>query len=216
MSEPTSGGKERPDHEPDIDPENGHDGVQDQPTEPASSDPTAPIWADPTAPIPTPPSAPGAAQPPGEQPADHPQATPPVPPPLSNPYAQQPPPAPYPQQSAQPYGQPQQGPQYPAYGQQPYSTGPHPNANAAAIVLTVLSGISLFICNILAIAPLILGIVSLTKNPTDPVGSRRLTKIGWIVFAGVWVLGILIVIGYLVLFATAVNNGSGPNTTFGN
>src|SRR5674476_1235690 len=224
MGEPTSGGNERPDPEPEKDTERNQDEVQDQPSESVFNDPTAPVWSDPTAPIPAP-TPPGPAHPQSDQPADHPQGTPPVTPPVSNPYAQQPPPPPYAQQpppppyaqqTAQPYGQPQPGPQYPAYGQQSYATGTHTEPNGSAIVLTVLSGISLFVCNILAIASLVLGIVALTKNATDREGSQRLTKIGWIVFAGVWVLGVLVVIAYIVLFATAISNGSGPNTSVGN
>src|SRR5674476_801371 len=215
MGEPTSGGNERPDPEPEKDTERNQDEVQDQPSESVFNDPTAPVWSDPTAPIPAP-TPPGPAHPQSDQPADHPQGTPPVTPPVSNPYAQQPPPPPYAQQTAQPYGQPQPGPQYPAYGQQSYATGTHTEPNGSAIVLTVLSGISLFVCNISAIAPLVLGIVALTKNATDREGSQRLTKIGWIVFAGVWVLVVLVVIAYIVLFATAISNGSGPNTSVGN
>jgi hypothetical protein len=64
-------------------------------------------------------------------------------------------------------------------------------ANGSAIALTLLSFLSLLVCNILAIASGVIGIVALTKNTTDPQGSRRLTKTGWIVFASVWALAIV-------------------------
>jgi hypothetical protein len=190
------------------------------------------------------PTPPGAAQPESDEPAASPQATPRVAPPVSNPYAQQPPqpqgqqpppPAPYGQQppppppygqqqpgqqypaygqQPSPYGQ-QPGPQYPAYGQQTYATGQQTEANGSAIVLTILSGVSILVGNILAIGSLIMGIVALTKNNTDHEGSRKLTKIGWIVFAVTWAVAILAGIALIVLFATAISN-SDSTTSFGN
>jgi hypothetical protein len=226
MSEPTDGGKQQPDPDRDPetnqDPERGADEVQDETPDLTFSDPTAPVWADPTAPIPAPPTPPGAAQPPSDRPA-----APPVAPPISNPYAQQPaqpyaqqpPVQPYGQQPpAQPYGQqpPAQpyGQQPLAYSQQPYAIGQHTPANTSAIVLTILSGVSVIFCNILAIASLVVGIVALTKNTTDHEGSRRYAKIGWIVFASVWAVAILGIIALIILGAQASNNP--PNNMFGN
>jgi hypothetical protein len=151
---------------------------------------------------------------------------------VSNPYAQQPPqplgqqpPAPPSYGQPQPYGQEpgqqypaygQQYPQqYPAYGQQTYATGSQTETNTSAIVLTVLSGISCFVGNILAIGSLILGIVALNKNATDHESSRHLTKIGWIVFAVTWVVGTLVGIALIIAFAVALSH-SDPNTSFGN
>jgi hypothetical protein len=228
MSEPTSGGHDKPGSEPEKDAEPGQDEVQDQPSESVFNDPTAPVWSDPTAPIPseqTAPTPPGATPPESDEPAANP-ATPPVAPPLSNPYAQQPPP-PQGQQMAPPppYGQQQPGPQFPAYGQQPaqqypaygqqtYSTGTQTETNSSAIVLTILSGVSIFFANILALAPLIMGIIALTKNTTDHEGSRRLTKIGWIVFAVAWAVAVLATVGFIIFFAAAVSN-SGSSANFG-
>jgi hypothetical protein len=81
-------------------------------------------------------------------------------------------------------------------------------------VLTILSGISIISCNILAIASLVLGIVALTKNATDHEGSGRTTKIGWIVFALVWAVAILGLIGLIIVGAHSSNNPS--NDMFGN
>ena len=104
------------------------------------------------------------------------------------------------------YGQPQYGGQYPAYGQSPYATGTRAPTNTSAILLTVLSALSL--CNIVAIGSLVLGIVALTKTSTDPEGSHRLTKIGWIVFAVGWAVVIVGFVGLIVLGVVAGNGGS--------
>lgn len=215
MSEPTSGGTQKPDPDPDKSPGQDQSEIQDAPPDTVFSDPTAPVWADPTAPIPTPPTPPSASRPEDEQPAAGPPSTPPVAPPLSNPYAQQPPqphgeqppPPPYGQQPpSQPYGQ-QPGAQYPAYGQQTYATGPHTETNGSAIVLTILSGVfMLSTCFIVGIPSLIFGIMALTSNNTDPVGSRKKTKTGWIIFGvnfGIVVL--LAIVGLGLLIATGNN-----------
>ena len=233
MSEPTNGGRQQPDPDPKKNRDKVQDEASDQTPEPVFSDPTAPVWADPTAPMPAPPTPPGAAGPQNDEPPAGPFApqppTPPVAPPLSNPYAQQPPvqpygqpPAqpyglpPYGQPPAQPYGQAQSAQQYPVYSQQPYAVAPHTEANGSAIVLTILSGVSLVFCNLLAIASLIFGILALTKNSTDHGGSRRYTKIGWIVFAVCWAIAVLGLIAYIIFIATSVSNGSISNDMFGN
>jgi len=131
---------------------------------------------------------PYAAQPYGQQPS----------------YGQQPPVQPYGQQPPGGYGQ-----QYPGYGQQPYTTG----ANGSAIVLTILSVLSLFVCNPLALGSLIVGIVALTKNATDPQGSRRLTKTGWIVFAVIWTLTIVGLVLFVITSGLSDDlNGSVPGS----
>jgi len=113
------------------------------------------------------------------------------------PYGQQPS-QPYPaygqQTPSQPYGQP-----HPGYGQQTYGTGAPGETNGSAIVLVVLSILTL--CNPLTLASLVFGIIALTKSSTDPEGSRHMTKIGWIVFAVVWVLAIL---GFVLLVVVGV------------
>jgi hypothetical protein len=184
MSEPTSG-----DNQPD--------------------DPTAPLWADPTAPIPAPPVPPGAAPPQDQEPPAHAQGAPQAPPPMGNPYAQQPPAQPYAQQPpAQPYGQ-----QYPAYGQQSYLSGPPTDANASAIVLTIVSGIiMLSTCFFIGIPSLVFGIMALASNSTDPTGSRKKTKTGWIIFAvnaGVVVLLAVTVIAFLVVKGNSSSDSKG-------
>jgi hypothetical protein len=228
MSEPTSGGTRKPDPDPDRDPEAGQNEAQEEAQDAVFSDPTAPVWADPTAPIPEWPTPPSASHPQDDQPTAtpsgpaNPQPTPPVAPPVSNPYAQQPaqpygqqqPAQPYGQQQPpQPYGQQQPGPQYPAYGQQPYATGPHTETNGSAIVLTILSGvIMLSTCFLVGIPSLIFGIMALTSNSTDPDGSRKKAKTGWIIFAvnfGIVVL--LAIVGFGLLIATGNNVSDSDN-----
>jgi outer membrane biosynthesis protein TonB len=210
MSDPSSGSTQSP----DPDPGKGHDGTQDEPSGSVFNDPTAPVWADPTAPIPAPPTPPGGAPPTGDQPATNPQETPPVAPPVSNPYAQQPPPAygqqpppAYGQQPPAAYGQPEPGQQRPGYGQQPYATGPPTETNASAIVLTIVSGVvMLSTCFVIGIPSLIFGIMGLTSNTTDPVGSRKKAKTGWILFAvNAGVVILLSLVGLAILIATGNN-----------
>ncbi len=230
MSEPTSGGTQKPDPDPDGSPGQDQNDVQDAPPDSVFSDPTAPVWADPTAPMPALPTPPSATQAEDEQPAASSQPTPPVAPPLSNPYAQQPaqphggqppPPLPYGQQpyaqqpySQQSYSQQQPGTQYPAYGQQTYPTGAQTDTNGSAIVLTILSGIfMLSTCFTVGIPSLVFGIMALTSNSTDPAGSRKKTKTGWILFGinfGVVVLLAIVAFGLLI----ATGNNISDNNSF--
>ena len=135
-----------------------------------------------------------------------------------NPYAQQPPAQPYGQPTSQygqptsQYGQPQSpeyGQQYPAYDQQTYATGPPTAANGSAIVLTILSGVTMLsTCFIIGIPSLVFGIMALTSNSTDPAGSRKKAKTGWILFAvNVGIAVAIGVIAAIALFAFS-NNGS--------
>jgi hypothetical protein len=227
MSEQTGGENQKPDPDKDKEPgrDQNPDDVQDQSPGPVFSDPTAPIWADPTAQMPTPgppaasptsSTAPGTPFPHGAHAADPygPGQSSPSGPPASNPYAQQPPVQSYGQQ---PYGQagaPQYpgGPQYPGYGQQSYSTGSTTQTNGSAIALTIVSALSL--CNFFCAAPLIMGIIALTRNSTDPEASRRLTKIGWIVFAVIWALTLLVLVGGIALGLLSDTSG-GSSSGFG-
>lgn len=213
MSEPTAEGQQHP--------EADRGDNQDQTSGSVFNDPTAPVWADPTAPIPAtpaaavpsesvqdtpevplvPPAPPGAAYPYGQQPTA-PQATPPALPPVSNPYAQQPP--------AQPYAQP-----YPAYGQQYYATGaPTAPSNTSAIILTIVSGVSMLsTAFFVGIPSLIFGIMALTSNNTDPVGSRKKAKTGWIIYAVNAVVVVLLAFAAIALLLiggmSSVNMNSG-------
>lgn len=88
----------------------------------------------------------------------------------------------------------------------PYMSAPTP-ANTSAIVLVVLSSLALMTgyCCYIGIPSLILGILGLTKNSTDPEGAARLTKIGWITFAS---LAIITVLAVLVFVLVVIVSGS--------
>lgn len=150
----------------------------------------------------------------------------------ANPYAATPPPPPYdpyaaPQPAYDPYaatgGQAQQG-GYPAYnapGQwqaPPAAYGAPAPQNTSALVLTILSGIVTVSCCIPGIAPLILGIMALTKQSTDPEASRRLTKWGWIAFGIGLALVVLGGIAFIALGTAGVfddgSYGSDPDFSY--
>ena len=190
MSEPTGDEKQQPDP----------DQVQDQVSGSDFSDPTAPVWADPTAAVPAPPS----------------------PPPENNPYGQQPPAPPYGQQPpAPPYGQqppaPPYGQQPPTYNQQYYATGAATvPSNTSAIILTIVSGVSMLgSAFVVGIPSLIFGIMALTSNSTDPVGSRKKSRIGWILYAvNAGVVVILVIIAIIGLIAFSGSNSIDFNTSY--
>lgn len=113
-------------------------------------------------------------------------------------------PGPYPDQGGykQGYGQlPASG--YPGPGGVGYP--PPPPSNGSAIGLTIASGLAFVSCvGLLALPSLIMGIIALTKNATDPVGSRKLTRTGWIVFGVCMALTVLFGILYLVFMGGMV------------
>lgn len=149
-------------------------------------------FRDPTAPPPLPDS--GATEPLGA----------PGPPTPARPSPDQPP-APY---SAPPAGAPYGAPPPPPYARPvpppaaspyPYATAPaglsSPTSNASALVLTIVSAVALAFCGgVLVIPALVLGVVGLAKQSTDPQGSQRMSRWGWWAFAVGVVLSILTVV----------------------
>ena len=139
---------------------------------------------------------------------------------MSNPYAQQPPAPPWVPSQPDPYGQPQPGPQYPPYGQQysaygqsPYAAGALAPSNTSAIILTIVSGVSMLSSAFLVGIPsLIFGIMALTSNSTDPVGSRKKSRTGWIIFAVNAALAALVVIIVVIAFVILGTNTSDFNS----
>ncbi len=107
-------------------------------------------------------------------------------------------PGPYPDQGGyqQGYGQ------LPAGGYPGYPGGSYPApppSNGSAIGLTIVSGLAFLSCiGLLALPSLIIGIIALTKNATDPAGSRKLTKTGWIVLAACMAITVVLAILYFV------------------
>jgi len=236
MSEPTGDGKQQPD--PEQQPEAAPGDPHDETSGSVFNDPTAPVWADPTAPIPAtpaaevpsawvqdtpepplvppaPPTPPGVSSPYGQQPPA-PQAIPPV----SNPYAQTPPAPPYAPPCSDPYGQqypaPPEGQQYPAYGQQYYAPGaPAVPSNTSAVVLTIVSGVSMLgTAFLVGIPSLIFGIMALTSNTIDPVGSRKKSRIGWIIYAVNVGILVLLIVGVIALFVVSGTSSTGSDAGY--
>lgn len=109
-----------------------------------------------------------------------------------------PPPGPGPQQ---PYGQPGY-PQAVGYAPtQPTSTP------ASTIVLMIVSALSCFTCylTLAGIVTTILAIVAVSKSSTNPDDCRRLTKIGWIVYA------VLVALSAAGIVALIVNSNNSLN-----
>lgn len=108
---------------------------------------------------------------------------------------------------------PPQGQPYGGYGTPYRSTPP---TNTSAIVLTVLSALSLLSCaNIFIIPALVLGILGLTRNNTQPQDARSKTKLGWILFAVAWAI---IIIGAIIVGIIAAAGGfdGGASYDYGN
>ena len=119
------------------------------------------------------------------------------------------------------YGQGQQGGYggYDGYGQQPgyYAAQPQQGAgtNVSAIVLTVLAGLTTLSCyfSLAGVPALVFAIIALTKQNSDMAASRRMTKIGWIVWG---VLMVVVVIAIVVIIAVVVSHGSSSDpSTYG-
>ncbi|NLJ53739.1 MAG: hypothetical protein GX344_06345 [Intrasporangiaceae bacterium] len=141
------------------------------------------------------------------------QSAPPVPP-LSGTYGTPPPPpgSPYPPQGQAPYGSAPYGDPNAPYGAPPpgyYAQAPS-QTNTSALVLTILSGIGIFACCGVTIVSLVLGILGLTKQATDPVQSAKLTKWGWIAFACGLVLAVVGFVLYVVGFVALAPELSEP------
>jgi hypothetical protein len=192
------------------------------PGRPAGDEPTQPV-APPSQPTASPYQPPYGQPPYGQQPLyGQPQYGQPAPgqPPPSG---QQQPPPPYGQPPAygqQPAYQPPYGgappygyayPQPPGYATPPYGGYSQPMPTpGSTIALVVVSGICTLGC-LFGIPSLVLGIIALTKVNTNIAETRRLTRIGWIVFG---VLAALAVTAIIVFFAVAVTSDTSSDTTF--
>ena len=159
---------------------------------PYAAPPANPYAAPPANPYGAPPA--GAGVPPQPGPPAYGQGVPPYAPSTpANPYAVnqgQPAPQLNPYATGGPAG-------YPPPGQPPFSyqQAPQRRTNVSAIVLLILSGLTLLACCLVEIPAVILAIVALTKQNDDPAGSRRLTTYGWIAFG----VGLLIAVVVAVL-----------------
>ena len=81
----------------------------------------------------------------------------------------------------------------------------------SAIALTITAGVlSVLCCSLLTLPALILGIVGLSKQSTDPEGSARMTRYGWIAFGVGLLVSILAIIGFFALGAGGYFDDPGP------
>ena len=140
------------------------------------------------------------------------------PPPTGQPYGLQPQPASGTQPLAYPpaptYGQQQGPPAYapayqpgaPAYqqyqpgqggyaGYAPASTSRFP---VGTFILLVLSAISLIATGIIGIPSAIVAVVAWRRSATDPASAKRLSTIGWIVYAANFAIGVPLLIWFYV------------------
>jgi hypothetical protein len=196
-----------------TDPADSGDGFQD---------PTAPGWASPPPGPSTPPTSPDASvAPPSPDAASSPapdagsaqgawaptDQPPPTPSPQDFPYGA----APYgrPSPTQQPYGSTAYGQSPHALPPEPYGSptgpygsppgpytpyGPPPTPNTSAVVLTVVSGIATAMCCLLGLPSLVMGIVALNRRATDPPGSARMTRYGWITLGALVAVGVVAVV----------------------
>ena len=141
------------------------------PPPPSSTPYGAPTAAQPYGP-PTPFGTPGSYGAPGAPGAPGPYGTPDA----ANPYG-----AP-----SAPYGTPP-----PSY----YQSAP-PQSNTSALVLTIISAIGTLSC-CLPLPALILGIVALTKQTSEPERSAQLAKYGWITFGVMFALAALALVAFI-------------------
>ncbi|MBT2213080.1 MULTISPECIES: DUF4190 domain-containing protein [Actinomadura] len=108
--------------------------------------------------------------------------------------------------SGNPYGQPPPGYGY-GYGQPGYGPPGVPHAPSssgstiAALICNIIGVVTC--CNVLAIPGVVLAAVAMGRVQTDPESARRLTMWSWILFAASIVLGIIGVILYILLIASA-------------
>ena len=77
-----------------------------------------------------------------------------------------------------------------------------PPRNTSTIVLTVLSGVATVLCCLLGVPSLVLGVLALTRQSTDPTSAARLTRSGWITFAVLLSLGVVAVVVLGILRST--------------
>ena len=99
----------------------------------------------------------------------------------------------------------------------PYASAPSPYGapprNTSALVLTIVSGVSILFCaGLLAIPALVFGIIGLTKQSTDPEGSARSARMGWWAYVIGIVVTVLAAVAIIALFvAGASTSSSGPD-----
>ena len=126
---------------------------------------------------------------------------------MVTPAAKAPPPAAYPYGQSTGYpqaGYPQTGYPQPGYAAPPAAYQARPQ-NTSAIVLTIISALLSLSCyfTIAGIAPLIFGIMALTKQNADFPASQRMARYGWIAMAIGGAITVLGIIGFIAVMVTS-------------
>lgn len=113
-------------------------------------------------------------------------------------------------------GQPAPGMAYGGYGypmpSPPYAAGP-PAGKASIITLLVLSALLTSMTCLLGIPSLVLSIIALGRATTDGASAKRLSRIGWVVFA---VCLVLALVGVVIILAGVADRRGTTNQVFGN
>jgi hypothetical protein len=73
--------------------------------------------------------------------------------------------------------------------------------------LTIVSALATVTTCVIGIPSLIFGIMALTSNSTDPVGSRKKSRTGWIIFA--FNAGLILLAGVAILAIVIANTDGG-------
>lgn len=99
---------------------------------------------------------------------------------------------------SEPYGQPHVQAPWPAPYQPPPGYSPYPPSrpmNTSALILVIISAMMVLTCYCApaAIVPLILGILGLTKNESEPSSAASYAKWGWVILAVLTVLSVVAV-----------------------
>ena len=86
--------------------------------------------------------------------------------------------------------------------------------NTSALVLTIVSGVSVLFCGgLLAIPSVVLGVLGLVRQNSDPVSSRKMTRWGWWAFGIGIVLSIILIVAFFA-FVIAADSGTSSYDTF--
>ena len=102
--------------------------------------------------------------------------------------------------STDPYPYPDHVPGHAPLPPPPNPYPPPQPPNSSAIVLIVFSGLALLsgYCCYIGIPSLVFGILGVTQHASDPEGAARMTRIGWVVFAALVLLTLLVIGGFFV------------------
>lgn len=100
-----------------------------------------------------------------------------------------------------PYGQNSPYGKHDPYAGSGGTVGPPYNKNNALVLIIVGA-----LCA--GVLPAIFGVLAYLKGDEDPHEARKMQKWGWIAFAIIWAISIILIIVYIVVIAAALNAGA--------